>query len=122
MNNFYPNGAIKGKESFEKLLDQRFKKGSNLYLVNEEGNVFKIRLNTDTKVSDHDNGALGDWTLENSRPVSVFHLRINPTSDYLESSITRGYIFSNFWHAWAYANHLEQSGFAIDWHFPVGVG
>jgi hypothetical protein len=120
MNNFYPNGAIKGKEQFEELLEQRFKKDINLYLVNSSANVFRIRLSTNTKTNCPYYGE--EWTIENSSPISVFHLRINHSSDYLESTITKGYVFSNFWHAWAYANHLEHSGFTVDWQFPVGVG
>lgn len=120
MNNFYPRGAIKGKEQFEKLCDQRFKKSSNLYLVNYRGAVYRIRLDSETVISylDKDRTA---WGIRNGN-ISNFLLTLNPVSGYLESVNTGGYVFSNFWYAWAHINHLEQSGFTIDWNFPVGVG
>jgi hypothetical protein len=121
MNNFYPKGAIRGKEQFEKLLDQRFKKDSNLYLVNQSGSVFRIRLNSNTQIYYYPPPREW-WNVNNTKFASSFNLEINPSSGYLESYVTKGYVFSNFWHAWAYANHLEQSGFTIDWCFPVGVG
>ena len=121
MSNFYPNGAIRDREQFEKLLDQRFKKDSSLYLVNVKGDVYKIRLCSDTKVHSICQKQI-EWDIITPKFTSRFTLRANPSSGYIESGITGGYIFSNFWHAWAYANHLEQSGFTIDWRFPVGIG
>jgi hypothetical protein len=122
MSNFYPNGAIKGRDQFEKLVEHRGEKDINLYLVNQSGCVYKIRLNSDTEINPYHSSTQEEWIIANAKFSSSFTLRINPSSDYLESTITGGYIFSNFWHAWAYANHLEQSGFTIDWRFPVGVG
>jgi len=118
MNNFYPNGAIKGGENFEKLLDQRFKKGSNLYLVNAMYRVYRIRLDSDTKIH---YPSRCQWTVENQTHASSLRLGVSDHG-YIQSMISAGYLFNNFWHAWAYANHLEQSGFTVDWCFPIGVG
>ncbi len=121
MNTFYPKGALRGRK-FKALLNQRYKKPSVIYLVSgrhpETGlSAFRLLLKADTKVEP----IMNRWHAMNMDGSGTLTLRVNPQSGYVESTFSEGYIFDNFWHAYAYILHLKQSGLRVDWEFPVAI-
>jgi hypothetical protein len=124
MNDFYPNGALKGRDKLESLIEQRHKKSSTLYLATfgkpTSGTVkiYKLFLGPKTQIT---NGG-HYWWIANESDQGTLGFRINTHNEYLESNISGGYVFNNFWRVYAYTLHLKQSGFFIDWRFPLAVG
>jgi hypothetical protein len=121
MNNFYPNGAIKGRDQFESRVIAQLKKPGALYLVSfpraqAEANFYKLNLGDDAEL--HFIHNMG-WHIENSNPPCSLNFVVNPDTDYIESIHSGGFVFNNFWHAYAYIKQLEQSKIEVAWNFRV---
>lgn len=132
MNSFFPKGALKGSQKLEALLAQRHKKPSVVYLVTSASakagpiHIFKLPIKSDSRIEmlpavnlppeEHPR-----WHIVNRLGEGTLTLAVNPTNGYLGSTFSGGYVFTNFWHTYAYALHLKQSGFAVDWVFPIAV-
>lgn len=130
MNSFYPRGALKGSKKLEALLAQRHKNPSVVYLVTgvraKAGpvSIFRLPIKSSSTIEMYPkfNGEYPRWHIVNSIGEGTLTLTVNPATGYLGSTFSNGYVFTNFWRVYAYTLHLKQSGFTIDWAFPVAVG
>src|SRR4249920_3862829 len=119
---FYPKGALKGREKFEAILERRYKKPSKVYLVSKDTsggmNVYRLFIDSQTRIlNDPDR-----WHISNSNDRGILSLIIEENNNHITSYTSGGFVFDNYWHVYSYTLHLQQSGFTVDWRFPVAVG